>query len=393
MSYDFATPGVGPMKTIGPPLGSVELEKYLNYNTSLRSKSDINLNPQPEGNVKMAVGGMPEDRAGVYAIQTDRGNLYPTIETQANVKGPEYFKNRLQDEVRPTTKDTLLHTYEGNMNSVVKNQTEYSQFLPTYVQVGDQVVRASGASNYGLRSATEYSYTPGAATTGLNNNVVQDPDVVINNLWKRPDNNVDGAGTFKGALPDSSRFQVYDRIKEPTTNGLRLNYNLEAADTEVLGQKLSGVEERFTSAYQIAPLMSNPLHKIWNPDDKGEIPAFYCNSNPGDFSYIHQTRLPEDSFVQGGYTPTWDSRSQKDSSNAYILSLGPGIHNDRIEFSKEVNNKPGTYYDSQSVNPGKCYSGTRSISDLYPMEEYVNSGQRGNIFTTLGDPTAGFINS
>jgi len=378
MNYDFATPGVGPMKMVGPPVGSTELEKYLTFNTSLRSKSDINLNPQPEGNVKIASGSsMPENRHGVYAIQTDRGNLYPTIETQTNMKGPELFKNRLQDPVKPTTKDSLLHTYEGNINSVIKNQTEYSQFLPTYAKIGDKVVRASGASDYALRSATEHSYTPGPATTGINNNVMQDPDVVVNHLWKRPDNNVDGPGTFKGATPDSTRFQIYNRINEPTTSGLRLTYNLETNDSMVLGQKLKGVEERFTSAYQIAPLMNNPLHKIWNPDNKGEIPSFYCNSNPGDFSYINQTRLPEDTFEPGT------------NANSYILGINQGLHNDRIEFAKGLNNKQGTYYSPDSANPGKCYSGIRN--NEYPENEYSTSGQRGNIFTTFGDPTAGFI--
>ena len=45
MNYDFATPGTGPIKLNGPSNPSVELEKYRSFNTSLRSKDDLNLNP------------------------------------------------------------------------------------------------------------------------------------------------------------------------------------------------------------------------------------------------------------------------------------------------------------------------------------------------------------
>jgi len=382
MNYDFAMPGTGPIKMVGPSNNSLELEKYLNFNTSMRSRNDNNLNSQPEGHVKMAISSGPENREGVYAIQTDRGDLYPTIETQVNIKGQQLFKNRLQDYVKPTTKETLLHTYEGNLDSFIKNPTSYSNILPTYITLEDGTsIRASGASDYSLRSATEHSYIPGPATTGMNNNVVQNPDVVYNNVWKRPDNNVDGPGTFKGVTPDSTRSQIYNRINDPTTNGMRLTYNLEANEAVVLGQKLPGVEERFTSAYQIAPLMSNPLHKIWNPDNKGEIPAFFTNSNPGDFSYIHQTRLPEDEYVPGETNP-----------NSYVLSLGQGIHNDRIEWQQDINKKPGVIYNKDTAIPGKSYSGNRSIYDLYENNiDFINSGQRGPIYTTLGDPSAGFL--
>ena len=386
------------MKMVGPPVNSIELEKYRTYNTSLRSKSDLNLNPQPEGHVKLT-SNLPENRSGIYAIQTDRGNLYPTVGTQINMKGEQTFQNRLQDTVKPTTKETLLHTYEGYVNTAVKNQTEYSQFIPTYVKVDNNVVRASGASNYSLRSGTEYSHVAGPSTTGASNNVMQDPDVVYNNVWKRADNNVDGPGTFKGVTPDSTRTQIYNRINEPETNGMRLTYNLEANESQVLGVKLPGVEERYTAAYQIAPLLTNPLHKIWNPDNRGELPAFWTNSNPADFSYIHQTRLPEDEYIPAGFNTTWAPDSTKTSSNAYILGLQNGVHNDKLEWRQSVNNKPATVYDNNSVNPGKSYGTNVSIKDLYPFanrnQETFSENQNGylnNVYTTLGSPNAGYIN-
>ena len=380
MQYDFAMPATGPMKLsggIGPH--SIEIEKYLTYNTSMRSKNDLNMNPQPEGNVSIGFSHQLENREGVYAIQTDRGSLYPTIETQVNFKGSEKFVNRLQDPVKPTMKDTLLHTHNGNIGNVIKNPTDYSQFLPTYVEINGKKVQVSGYDNYGLKTALEHSYIPGPATTGLNNNVIQDPDVVYNNVWKRPDNNSDGPGTLAHVSSDTTRSQMYTRITEPTSTGNRLTYNLESGnEVEMFGQRVSGIEERFTASYQITPLLNNPLHKIWNPNDSGEIPAFYCDGNAADYSYIHQTRLPEDSFMPGN-----------NNSNSYLLNLGEGLHNERIEWEKSINNKPGVIYTPDSMNPGKCYSSARSVEDIYDSK-LIN--YQNNTYTTLGDPTAGFIN-
>jgi len=388
MDCDLAVPGTGPMKMIGPSKPSTELEKFRTYNTSMRSKNDLHLSPHPDGNIKTAFGSKPNVRQGIYAIQTDRGQLNATVETQTNMKGRTLFQNRLQDKVKPTTKDTLLHTAEGNVGGTLTKQTEYSSIIPTYVDVNGKKVRVSGNTNYSLKTAAEHSYTPAAQTTGLNNSVFQDPDKNIANLWKRPDNNVDGPGTFKGALPDNTRSQRHKIISTPTSNGLRLTYNLEASEANVLGQVLPGVEERFTSAYQIAPLMSNPLHKIWNPDDKGDLPAFYTNSNPADFSYIHQTKLPNSEFIPGA------------SSNSYVLGLSKGLQNNNLQWSQDINRKPGVIYDENNLAPGKSYSGSLSIAQLYPLQNtgsdycrdnYGQYGLRNDIITTLGDPTAGFL--
>lgn len=390
-TFDLATPGTGPMRITSALNHSIEDLKYKTYNISLRSKSDLNLNPNPEGVVKIVAPELPITREGIYAIQTDRGDLSATIETQINVKGNQQFKNRLQDYLKPTTKETTLYAYDGNIAPITSKQSQYSQYLPEYLKIEGKELRISGTQNYSLKSATEHSYIPGAATTGLNNNVVQDPNAVINNLWKRPDYNVDGAGTFAGAKPDKSKFQNYTSIATPTTNGMRLDYNVETDGDNyslLLNNNVKGIENRQVASYQIAPLMNNPLHKIWNPEDKGEIPAFYCDSNPSDFSYMELKHLPDnewspDAFKKGGQ-----------SANAYILGMEEGVHNKHIEWRQGFNNKPGIVYDSHTT-PGSCYSGNRSVKDLYSTigsDEYNRALQHvDNTYTTLGDPSAGFI--
>ena len=105
--FDAAVPGTGPLGYgNAPPL---DFETFNgSYNLSLRSKSDLNLNPQPEGVVRSSFADLPISRDNAYLVGTDRGELSPTIETQINMKGGQTFQNRLQDTLRPTNKDELL---------------------------------------------------------------------------------------------------------------------------------------------------------------------------------------------------------------------------------------------------------------------------------------------
>ena len=195
--FDAAVPGTGPMGLVSAKAPSTEFEKWNgSFNYSLKSKSDYNLNPQPEGFVTAGFPKSETNREGIYAIETDRGELSATAYTQVNANGQKTFQNRLQDEVRPTMKETTLYSYSGTItpgNNV--QQSVYSQFIPTYANIKGQQVRISGASNFGLRTATEYSYFAGPTTTGINGSVIQNPDAAIgkntqfewnsdSNLWQ-----------------------------------------------------------------------------------------------------------------------------------------------------------------------------------------------------------------
>jgi len=400
--FDAAVPGTGPLGFgNAPPL---DFEKFNgSFDLSLRSKSDLNLNPQPEGVVRASSADAPSNREGIYVNDTDRGELSPTAETQINMAGQLLFQSRLQDPIRPTMKETTLFTYDGSVAPVTKSQALYTQFIPQYLNVGNKTVRVSGSSNYGLRSATDHSYFAGAAPTGINGSVIQNPDAAIGkNTQPVPDFNVDGPGTLSAAVPNLSRFQNYRRITQPTTNGLKLNYNLETQNSklhsysQLLGTNVDGIENRYTASYQIAPLLTNPLNVIWNPNNEGEIPSFYCNTNPQDFAYSNMKNLPEDKYIQGGYNGVWDVDPSKDSTNAYILGLEKGIHNGRLEWEMGHNDRPGVIYNSEKALPATCYSGNRSVDDLYFNNQYEISRAfpwTSNEYTTLGDPSAGFLAS
>ena len=400
--FDAAVPGTGPMGLVSAKAQSTEFEKWnSSYNLSLKSKSDLNLNPQPEGNVFSAYPKAELNRQGMYAIETDRGELSPTAYTQINSTpiNQKQFQNRLQDEVRPTMKETTLYSYDGNVAPVAPTQAVYSQFIPQYANINGKSVRINGASNFGLRTAAEYSYIPGAAPTGINGQAIQNPDAALGKNTKPvADFNVDGPGTFNDARPDGGKYQQYRVIAKPTTNALKLNYNLETESGSIskfsplLGKEIEGTESRYISSYQIAPLFTNPLNVIWDPDNKGTIPPFFCADQPADYSYITDKDLPPNDYVRGGYNDSWQQDKLKTSTNAYILGLQQGVHNPRLEWSKGVNNLPGVVYmpttQDEPVNK-YCYGGDQSV-----FEQYTNNQRNGytnNTFTTLGDPLAGYI--
>ena len=398
-NFDAAVPGTGPMRS-AVPQQSIEYVKYnSSYNYSLKSKSDLNLNPQPEGNVFGAFPKAEQNRSGVYAVDTDRGELNPTVYTQVNTNGQKMFQARLQDTVRPTMKETTLYAYDGTVAPVTTGQAVYSQFIPQYAKINGKEVRVGGASNYGLRTAAEYSYIPGAGPTAINGQAIQNPDARIGkNTQPVPDENVDGPGTTKGFVPDGSKYQVYRPLPKPTSNGLRLNYNIEtnggsiADKSLLLGKQVDGIENRYTASYQISPLFTNPLSVIWDPNNEGQIPSLYNNTSPQDYSYETFQNLPQDTFTPGGYNSTWTDNTSKTSNNAYILDLEKGIHNPRLEWIQGANTLPGVVLSPDMQGQKIPSLGYGSPTDVY-QQYMVNQTFKtvDNTYTTLGDPSAGFV--
>ncbi len=385
--FDACTPGTGPLKSFIPN-ASIDYITYNTFNTSLRSKSDHNLSPSLEGFLRPTGPRAQTSRNGYYAVDTDRGEINPANVLQVNLKGKQTFQARLQDAIKPTTKETTLYSYSGNVAPVTSKQTNYSNVIPEYV--GN--VRMGGASNYSLRTAVEYSHFNGAAPTGINGAVMQDPDAVYQNVYKRPDNNVDGAGTFKGAAPNGERFGQYKPIAKPTVRGYKLSYNLDTDSTgsilkdysPILDKNVSGLENRNIASYLIAPLLTNPLHVNWNPENKGELPSFYCNTSPQDYSYMNMKPLEENHFIP----------EQNFNANSFVLGLQDGLHNERIEWEQGLNNRPGVIYAPDKKLPATCYSGSRSIDELYFNDSKLIQKSYpfyDNTYTTLGDPSAGFI--
>ena len=214
---------------------------------------------------------MPKDRHGVYVLETDRGELHPTTNTQIAL-GSIVSKpaNHLQDDVRTTMKETTHYSRMGPMmDTVTRKPADYSSVDPTYRMVNGQKIRVSGVDNFAMKATTNYSYVPGA-NRGF---VVQDPDSRVSNLYQRPDKNVNGGSTLTRAQADGGRFQQYRVMPKPQFSGRRETFNMESSDG-------TGMETRFIDAYNIQTQFNQPLNQVYNPTSKGTIPPYTPIASP-----------------------------------------------------------------------------------------------------------------
>jgi len=273
LQVDLAAPGAGPAKLFVPKQTTEKAKWDETYDTSLRSKSDVNITPSQGGFVLGTK--QPKNRHGVYVLETDRGELGATVNTQVGLKGHNKPTNHLQDDIRTTMKETTHYSRMGPMmDTVVKKPADYSHVDPTYVAVsGGKKVRVSGVDNFAMKATTNYSFVPGA-NRGF---VIQNPDNRVANLYQRPDKNIGGTSTIQRAQPDAGRFQQYRQLPTPQFSGNRESFNLESSDG-------SGMETRFIDAYNIQTQFKQPLNQVYNPKSKGTIPPLYTNSQPTDYS-------------------------------------------------------------------------------------------------------------
>jgi hypothetical protein len=134
------------------------------------------------------------------------------------------------------------------------------------------------------------------------------------------------------------------------------------------------------------------LKIIWDPDNKGELPSFYNNTNAQDYSYQTLQNISPDSYEGGGYNGTWSNDPSKTSTNAYMLNLEKGVHNERLEWEQAPNTLPGVVLSPDVANQKIPAIGYGSPTDIY-QQYMVNQTFKtvDNTYTTLGDPNAGFI--
>jgi hypothetical protein len=368
---DLAAPGSGPAKTPVPLQTTEKVKWEQSYDTSLRSKSDVNITPASGGFVKG--DSQPKDRHGVYVLETDRGELGPTSNTQIAL-GSIVSKpaNHLQDEVRTTMKETTHYSRMGPMmDTVTKMAPDYSYVDPTYVSSADgKKVRVSGIDNFSMKATTNYSFVPGA-NRGF---IIQDPDNRVPNLYQKPDKNINGTSTIQRAQPDAGRFQQYRQLPKPQFSGLRETFNTESSDG-------SGMETRFIDAYNIQTQFNQPLNQVYNPTNKGTIPPLYTNSQPTDYSTFKMMKPPQDKPYTPGLT----------NINSYVLGMDQGFYNPMIEYTQSRNTRPGQIIDGVA-QPGKSYSGQVNIQQMYGDRQNIIKGNKFiEPYMTLGDTTQHYV--
>lgn len=102
--------------------------------------------------------------------------------------------------------------------------------------------------------------------------------------------------------------------------------------------------------------------------------------------------LEKDTYVSGGYNQVWGLDPTKDSTNAFLLGMGGGLHNGLLEWENGPNSKPGVIYGDIAI-PGRSYNGNRSMGDMFQNKQDVIDKvySHNNMYATLGSPNAGYV--
>jgi hypothetical protein len=272
------------------------------------------------------------------------------------------------DDPRTTTKETTDYAYSGNPNRGDMQMTQYNQYTGfdgSATSIGTSVGGADTTTIRGSTLVTNWLSPAGRQ------NIRQDAEYLMGKIdfgTFGNDENYDGPGTLRQALPDGSRFQ----------------YKVFMATPEANTNRMFGIDSRQIAGYQVSQLQNNPL-SIYTTNPQAAIPGFECDIEPDDFSSVIQSK--------SNVTATSPTSPALSAVSVYpVKSMGGVMGMVTNPNSDLIYNSPGPEafggeapmnsflsheYVSNS-NPqfsGKCYSGDIDLNQRItiggPDEPYV----------------------
>jgi hypothetical protein len=384
VSYDTSV-GVGPIG-LRVPLGDARSPTWMSLDNNIRSKADCNSLPILGPNRQdLGSGNLLENW---YVNETDRGSIHPSQVLQSNLKGQDLWNNlSFVDPQKVTTKETTEYAYAGNatredlgstfwtyadgLKVTNKETTEYAYAgNATREDLGSKFWTYADDLKVTTKETTEYAYAGNPQRSGAletQREQYTNPDkamggaktvtirgsTLVNN-WMAPsgrqnlrqdaeflmgkfnpgtfgdDENYDGPGTLRQALPDGSRYQYKNILATP-----RGNPNRDF-----------GVDSRNVAVYQVEQLTKNPL-SIYTKEPNAPIPSFECYVQPQDFSPVKAT---EGLNLLGGTLRT----PQGDDANAKLLYAKSGTYKENPLMGTGIKGNDNPVGEAYA---GKCYSG------------------------------------
>ena len=132
----------------------------------------------------------------------------------------------------------------------------------TDAHVTENRMQYANAKDYSLRSGTLIDYTPGPQSQ---NNTLNADDRLGRITVMDTDRNYSRSNW----APNSSQFQQYRPFPTPRANPNRM----------------MGIDNRQTAAYQVSGLLQNPLSAYRRPESSNNaIPQLFCNTAPKDYT-------------------------------------------------------------------------------------------------------------
>ena len=306
---------------------------------------------------------------------------------QRESDGTEFYT--YDDLPKVSTRETTEYAYAGNVargDLAVTQYNEYTGFNSPPNENGN-AAKVGGADTVTIRGSTlVQNWTPIAGRQNLR----QDAEGIMGKIdfgTFGNDENYNGPGTLRQALPDGSRYQYKNYLATPRANPNRM----------------MAVDTRQIAGYQVNQLQNNPL-SIYTVSPEAPIPGYECQVEPSNFSSV--VTKPQDELVQpdepgdsgwseGMVTEVYPIQSNKSKGmggvmggvgsnpNSDLIYNKPGVYGENYKesfgFEKEPHVNPLIVHEyvanDKPVFTGKCYSGDPNLNQQItlggPDEPYV----------------------
>lgn len=278
LTLDAASPGVGPIAPTTVNKESPRSDTYLSIDHNIRSKVDNNFIPMINAQ-NVSSQNYVNDK---YVNFTGRGQIYPTVVQQINLKGENIFSNNSIYNPDVTTKQTTDFSYAGNAERESEGTNFYRYDDKPKVTTNQTTLYShSGNAARGSDGTNFYRYDDKPkVTTKQTTDFSFSGNVNGTNISNNPTNRVQYTGNEYIITNKNGNIEI-----------------IKSADSGVTkwGQKdLTLVEDYFPGPSGTQNIQLDPLEKIGNT----ELTADWLDINVNGTGSYNQSVINAEHFQQ-----------------------------------------------------------------------------------------------